>query len=168
MRVIGEGEQTFTELLAGLHATDGQLSKQTLIARSLASRPSAVAAVSQTAGQSQRSIIALSGRYLERSRRALAATRDNSRLRVQVQVLLLPQELRCTLLRRSRQSHRQSTTCAPKRGATEVVLLDPTLNQRKDFDDFLRLLARENHDKQIHLLRRTAPPKASVPKRLNC
>ena len=29
-------------------------------------------------------------------------------------------------------------------GATEVVLLDPTLNQRRDFDDFLRLLAREN------------------------
>ncbi len=30
--------------------------------------------------------------------------------------------------------------------ATEVVLLDPTLNQRRDFDGFLRLLARENHD----------------------
>jgi Radical SAM superfamily/B12 binding domain len=27
---------------------------------------------------------------------------------------------------------------------TEVILLDPTLNQRRDFDDFLRLLAREN------------------------
>ncbi len=34
-------------------------------------------------------------------------------------------------------------------GATEVVLLDPTLNQRRDFDDFLRLLARENHDQQF-------------------
>lgn len=34
-------------------------------------------------------------------------------------------------------------------GATEVVLLDPTLNQRKDFDGFLRLLARENHDQQF-------------------
>ena len=28
---------------------------------------------------------------------------------------------------------------AREAGATEVVLLDPTLNQRKDFDDFLRL-----------------------------
>ena len=34
-------------------------------------------------------------------------------------------------------------------GATEVVLLDPTLNQRKDFDGFLRLLARENHNQQF-------------------
>ena len=38
---------------------------------------------------------------------------------------------------------------ARERGATEVVLLDPTLNQRKHFDDFLRLLARENPDRQF-------------------
>ncbi|MCC6511429.1 MAG: radical SAM protein, partial [Pirellulaceae bacterium] len=38
---------------------------------------------------------------------------------------------------------------AREAGATEVVLLDPTLNQRRDFDDFLRLLARENHDQQF-------------------
>jgi radical SAM superfamily enzyme YgiQ (UPF0313 family) len=35
-------------------------------------------------------------------------------------------------------------------GATEVVLLDPTLNQRRDFDDFLRLLARENPGQQFN------------------
>lgn len=33
---------------------------------------------------------------------------------------------------------------AAERGAREVFLLDPTLNQRKDFDDLLRLLARGN------------------------
>lgn len=33
---------------------------------------------------------------------------------------------------------------AAERGAKEIVLLDPTLNQRRDFDDFLRLLARHN------------------------
>jgi radical SAM superfamily enzyme YgiQ (UPF0313 family) len=33
---------------------------------------------------------------------------------------------------------------AAERGAREVVLLDPTLNQRKDFADFLRLLADGN------------------------
>jgi hypothetical protein len=33
---------------------------------------------------------------------------------------------------------------AEERGAREVVLLDPTLNQRKDFADFLRLLAAGN------------------------
>lgn len=39
---------------------------------------------------------------------------------------------------------------AQEAGATEVVLLDPTLNQRRDFDDFLRLLARENPDNQFN------------------
>lgn len=34
-------------------------------------------------------------------------------------------------------------------GATEVVLLDPTLNQRRDFDGFLKLLARENQGQQF-------------------
>lgn len=38
---------------------------------------------------------------------------------------------------------------ARRRGAREVVLLDPTLNQRKDFADFLKLLARCNPDKQF-------------------
>lgn len=38
---------------------------------------------------------------------------------------------------------------ARDRGAREVVLLDPTLNQRRDFDDFLRLLARCNPDRQF-------------------
>ncbi len=36
---------------------------------------------------------------------------------------------------------------ARKAGATEVVLLDPTLNQRRDFDGFLKLLAAQNPDK---------------------
>lgn len=38
---------------------------------------------------------------------------------------------------------------AQRRGAREVVLLDPTLNQRRDFDDFLRLLAACNPDRQF-------------------
>ena len=38
---------------------------------------------------------------------------------------------------------------AREAGCSEVVLLDPTLNQRKDFDGFLRLLARENHNQQF-------------------
>jgi radical SAM superfamily enzyme YgiQ (UPF0313 family) len=38
---------------------------------------------------------------------------------------------------------------ARRRGAREVVLLDPTLNQRRDFPKFLRLLARENPDRQF-------------------
>jgi radical SAM superfamily enzyme YgiQ (UPF0313 family) len=38
---------------------------------------------------------------------------------------------------------------ARRRGAREVVLLDPTLNQRRDFASFLKLLARENPDRQF-------------------
>jgi len=38
---------------------------------------------------------------------------------------------------------------AVERGAGEVVLLDPTLNQRPDFEDFLRLLAQNNPDRQL-------------------
>lgn len=38
---------------------------------------------------------------------------------------------------------------ARERGATEVVILDPTLNQRKQFNDFLRLLADHNRDHQF-------------------
>jgi radical SAM superfamily enzyme YgiQ (UPF0313 family) len=38
---------------------------------------------------------------------------------------------------------------ARQRGAREVVLLDPTLNQRKDFAEFVRLLARENPERQF-------------------
>ena len=38
---------------------------------------------------------------------------------------------------------------ARRRGAREVVLLDPTLNQRRDFDDFLKLLAECNPERQF-------------------
>lgn len=38
---------------------------------------------------------------------------------------------------------------ARRRGVGEVVLLDPTLNQGRNFDDFLRLLGRHNPDRQF-------------------
>jgi hypothetical protein len=38
---------------------------------------------------------------------------------------------------------------AARRGAREIVLLDPTLNQRRDFAAFLRLLAEHNLDRQF-------------------
>ncbi len=56
---------------------------------------------------------------------------------------------------------------AREAGATEVVLLDPTLNQRKDFDDFLRLLARENHNRQFTYFGELRA-KAFAPKQLSC
>jgi len=39
---------------------------------------------------------------------------------------------------------------ARRRGAKEVVLLDPTLNQRRNFPEFLRLLASCNPDRQFN------------------
>ncbi|HVX11888.1 MAG TPA: radical SAM protein [Pirellulales bacterium] len=38
---------------------------------------------------------------------------------------------------------------ARQRGAQEVVLLDPTLNQRRDFTELLKLLIEGNHDRQF-------------------
>ena len=38
---------------------------------------------------------------------------------------------------------------AAEHGATEVVLLDPTLNQRRDFSEFLRLLDRGNAGRRL-------------------
>lgn len=38
---------------------------------------------------------------------------------------------------------------ARRRGAREVVLLDPTLNQKRDFNAFLRLLAQANPERQF-------------------
>jgi radical SAM superfamily enzyme YgiQ (UPF0313 family) len=49
----------------------------------------------------------------------------------------------------SEEKVRANLAHARQAGATEVVLLDPTLNQRKDFDAFLRLLAEENHGQQF-------------------
>ncbi len=44
---------------------------------------------------------------------------------------------------------RASLRHARERGVEEIFLLDPTLNQRKDFADFLRLLAEANPDRQF-------------------
>src|SRR5262249_22970974 len=38
---------------------------------------------------------------------------------------------------------------ALERGAKEVIFLDPTLNQRKDFDSFLKLLIQLNRNRQL-------------------
>lgn len=49
----------------------------------------------------------------------------------------------------SREKLEANLQAAVRGGAREVVLLDPTLNQRKQFDDFLRLLADYNPDQQF-------------------
>src|SRR5258708_14893196 len=49
----------------------------------------------------------------------------------------------------SREKIIANLTHARERGAREVVLLDPTLNQRRDFDEFLKLLAHCNPERQF-------------------
>jgi radical SAM superfamily enzyme YgiQ (UPF0313 family) len=49
----------------------------------------------------------------------------------------------------SREKIAANLAYARRRGAEEVVLLDPTLNQRKDFAEFLKLLAQANPDGQF-------------------
>jgi len=39
---------------------------------------------------------------------------------------------------------------ARERGAKEVILLDPTLNQRREFDEFVKMLGRNNPDGQFN------------------
>ena len=62
---------------------------------------------------------------------------------------------RCDLLS-PRETRRQPAPCRPSGDVDEVVLLDPTLNQRRDFLDFLRGSGRGNPERRLHLLGRVA------------
>lgn len=49
----------------------------------------------------------------------------------------------------SREKIEANLAHARERGAKEVILLDPTLNQRRDFPDFVKLLSKCNPDRQF-------------------
>jgi radical SAM superfamily enzyme YgiQ (UPF0313 family) len=82
---VGEGEQTFAALLLGL------LGKRAIPARTRTG-------VSSTDAEPRPARLTVFGRHPERGRRAHAPARNDPRLRLQVQVLLLPQELRPAVL----------------------------------------------------------------------
>ena len=86
--------------------------------------------------------LAVSRRHSRCGRRAGHAAGNGPRLPLPVPLLLLSQEYaaRCD----SSPPSRSRPTCATpiERHVPEVFLLDPTLNQRADFPDFLRGLAR--------------------------
>lgn len=151
--VIGEGEQTFTELLSALQAAPGQLdkpslSKQTLIAGLWrADHPQLPLFRKPLANLSEVSSPYLAGilnaaderlLLLETIRGCVFKCKFCYYPKSYDALYFVDQDKVIANLRHAREA-----------GATEVVLLDPTLNQRKDFDDFLRLLARENHDHQF-------------------
>lgn len=146
--VIGEGEQTFTELLAALHTSNGQLSKQTIIPGLWrADHPQLPLFRKPLANLSQVSSPYLAGildaaderlLLLETIRGCVFKCKFCYYPKSYDALYFVDEEKVIANLRHARAA-----------GATEVVLLDPTLNQRKDFDAFLRLLARENHDRQF-------------------
>jgi MoaA/NifB/PqqE/SkfB family radical SAM enzyme len=140
--VIGEGEQTFAELLEALRHDPTP------------SRPIPGLAVLPQGGPVSlrsplRDLNAISSPYLEGildaadEKLLLLETTRGCRFRCKfcyypksydAQYFLSPEKIIANL------AH------AARRGAREVTLLDPTLNQRRDFADFLRLLARHNPD----------------------
>ncbi len=146
--VIGEGEQTFSELLSALRAADGQLSKQTIIPGLWrADHPQVPLFRKPLANLSQVSSPYLAGilnaaderlLLLETIRGCIFKCKFCYYPKSYDALYFVDEEKVIANLRHAREA-----------GAKEVVLLDPTLNQRKDFDDFLRLLARENHNQQF-------------------
>lgn len=145
---IGEGEQTFSELLSHLRNCDGQLTKQTLVAGLWrADHPQLPLFRKPLANLSEVSSPYLAGilnaaderlLLLETIRGCVFKCKFCYYPKSYDALYFVDQDKVIANLRHAREA-----------GATEVVLLDPTLNQRKDFDDFLRLLARENHDQQF-------------------
>jgi radical SAM superfamily enzyme YgiQ (UPF0313 family) len=156
--VIGEGEQTFTEMLGALapgHATI-----------------SPIAGLWVGAGEGDSPIFAArkSGQSPLLARRPLASLDEVAG--VYLEGILDAAEERLMFLETVRgcvykckfcyypKSFEGLTRLGPGQiaaslsharaaGVEEVFLLDPTLNQRRDFADFLRLLARGNPDRQF-------------------
>jgi radical SAM superfamily enzyme YgiQ (UPF0313 family) len=158
---IGEGEQTFVELLAELHE------------RPVPQRPIAGLYVSPALARTVRgqwNDAPVSRGELPLFRKPLPSLNEVSSpylhgiLDAADEELLLLETLRGCVFKCkfcyypksyddlyfvSRERIIANLEHARERGTREVVLLDPTLNQRRDFDDFLRLLAHCNPDRQF-------------------
>jgi len=143
--VIGEGEQTFAELLTALRTAPAP------------SAPIAGLAVLGNGGapgfrRPLRELDAISSPYLE----GILDAADEKLLlletvrgcRFQCKFCYYPKSYDA-LYFLSREKIIANLKHAAARGAEEVVLLDPTLNQRRDFADFLRLLIEHNPDRQF-------------------
>ncbi len=148
--VIGEGEQTFTELLQQIVTSNsaGQLNSQAIIPGLWqANRPQLPLFRKPLANLSEISSPYLAGilsaadermLLLETIRGCVFKCKFCYYPKSYDALYFVDEEKIVANLRHARET-----------GATEVVLLDPTLNQRKDFDGFLKLLARENHEQQF-------------------
>lgn len=169
---IGEGEQTFAELLAAFRDTGGPTGPidGLFVAESSGAKPQAAGggpdlSPGALAALQVRPTVALPRfrqplpRLDEISSPYLAGILDAA----DEEMLLLETIRGCvfkckfcyypksydSLYFLSREKIIANLRHARERGAREVVLLDPTLNQRQDFDEFLRLLAAENPGRQF-------------------
>ena len=143
LAAIGEGEQTFVELLAALHDGRGATSIAGLWARG-AGLPAPRAALTN--------LDLVSSPYIEG---ILDATEEQTMLmetsrgcRYRCKFCYYPKSYD-SIYRMSAAEIEANLRHACGRSVKEIYLLDPTLNQRPDFADLLRLLARGNPDHQF-------------------
>lgn len=146
--VIGEGEQTFTHLLLGL--LDGEAAPEIPIPGLYvppATGPRFDAAREPAFRTPMPDINALGSPYragiLEAAEEQMLLLETTRGCRFQCKFCYYPKAYD-KLYFRDAEWVRAELRHAAERGAQEVVLLDPTLNQRKDFADLLRLLAGGN------------------------
>jgi radical SAM superfamily enzyme YgiQ (UPF0313 family) len=152
---IGEGEQTFCELLQAMRSPDtaiGPMEIPGLFVRQPASANETPPLVLPTPRRPLSNLDQISSPYLA----GILDAADE-------QMLLLETIRGCifkckfcyypksydSLYFLSEEKIVANLEHAGRRGAREVVLLDPTLNQRRDFSAFLRLLARSNPERQF-------------------
>jgi hypothetical protein len=151
--VIGEGEQTFAELLQALRAHPGERA-----GRAAAGEPLAIAGL-WSRGCSRppepraplKNLDEISSPYLE----GILEVAEEQALFLET---VRGCAFRCKFCSYPKGHDRLCLVSpgkiaanlrhAAEHGAKEIVLLDPTLNGRPDFDDFLRMLARHNPDRQ--------------------
>ncbi|MCR4412779.1 MAG: B12-binding domain-containing radical SAM protein [Thermoguttaceae bacterium] len=164
---IGEGEQTFAELLAGSHrplAGEGPGVRATNSPRPLAGegpgvREQPIPGLWSRAHPMLPPVRRPLPRLDEVSSPYLAGILDAADEQMLMLETMRGCRFRCkfcyypksydALYFVSREKVVANLRHAAQRGAREVVLLDPTLNQRRDFADFLGLLAEHNPGRQF-------------------
>lgn len=146
--VIGEGEQTFTDLL-GVLLVDGAVENQRIPGLYIPPRrgPRFDAARAPAFRTPIPDLNALGSPYragiLDVADEEMLLLETTRGCRFQCKFCYYPKAYD-KLYFLTPDAVRAELNHAAQRGAREVVLLDPTLNQRKDFADFLRLLAAGN------------------------
>ena len=152
LAAIGEGEQTFVELLAALHDGRGLDGIAGLWSRKGDSPIFADTKIGTVPRAALTNLDLVSSPYIEG---ILDATEEQTMLmetsrgcRYRCKFCYYPKSYD-SIYRMSAAEIEANLRHARERGVKEIYLLDPTLNQRPDFADLLRLLAAGNADHQF-------------------